>query len=608
MQLSRLAPLVIAGLVIGLVLDAGRPKGLRDSPSSDRTTPPTTEEAIALHTQPRTDTLVAFVSAAPHPPGIGERASAWRLQQRAQSFHCGSTRIDCWGDWLGPNASSLPFPLPPRLDDEMERLLLPPTGGAVRPALGRGVLLTQRAHYDEGAGASARLAVPCESIPTPAMLAPSGRQQQKAGARPHVLVVGHSHSRYIASIWCMMMRGGGDCHLLDQHERNVTRFVPHAALSARTCLLPASVTFLQANFDLRNKLWMLLHPANPDTKDVSAANVNSRYANSTTDFPPFGSTGHWPPVSFSADEVALFDGAFSTLVQTSEAPSRGDIDDDFQIPEESSLEHELVKRLLTRAGPADVLVVSRGSWDLLFLDQDPVVATQQLAAGIRLLASAFPGADIVVHMPHLHVWNPPGVPTTGGKPHGGGRSVGRKGGGHSAASAELRSGWRKRCFAAERQQLYRDVNLCAAFRASLSRPQVPPVRLFDFFDATATPFARQYVDGLGHHYLDVILEEMALQMLAGITQATDSTSGPASKASVWRVVTAAEGTPACHRVAAAARHYRRHGAVEQCSCMLLRRGNSTRVPQAARDGCWAGGSSSFCCRLGRSVPIASRRT
>jgi hypothetical protein len=304
-----------------------------------------------------------------------------------------------------------------------------------------------------------------------------------------LLFLGHSHTRYIASMLCMMLNSSA-CDPLRDQFRNITAI--H-----------------------RSSL----------------------------------------PFSHRADHRA--DGSILTFAQSNYGFQRR--------------VRELQGVASDRKGGFTHIVLSRGSWDLLFFDRSPSEITDDLYSSLIAAVQAWPSATFILHLPHFCHYVLP------------------KDKRRSKPSVVLRAQWRRRCFSPERIRMIRSVNICAAYRAQRSyalqriRPGFEFLK-FDTFKETRNGFAKRYVDELGHHYQDLVLESLTMKFLR-LFLCPSQTQGDADQASL--AVTEVEGFESCALVE---RFTTAYVPDLECSC---------HHPLRA--------SPAICKKYGRSIPDSSRR-
>ena len=146
------------------------------------------------------------------------------------------------------------------------------------------------------------------------------------------------------------------------------------------------------------------------------------------------------------------------------------------------------------------IVVSRGEWDMLYNDQDPRLVALEMSQGLVELVRRFPNATVISQLPQYHYKRIP--PRTARHP-----------------SHYHRAVWRSTCFAEKRVLRSRDITLCAVLAArqqihAESTSSSTPFRFFDVWTDSFTDAASHFVDALGHHYQDVVLESFVMKLLS----------------------------------------------------------------------------------------------
>jgi hypothetical protein len=354
-----------------------------------------------------------------------------------------------------------------------------------RPAVWKQSMMRTHSIVDAPPHAATADACPLLVSPTQCVL------QGPIRGEPHVslLFIGHSHTRFLASMVCMMLNATS-CQQLDDQFRNIA-IVREADLERSPGVVgsrPSSrfvrIAFVQANYHFGNKVRMM-------------------------------------QADFTAAELASFTH----------------------------------------------VIYSRGSWDLLFYDRPPNEIADDLRSSLVHLSSVLsPTVRRVLHL-HHHVHYKPD----------GGSSAKKKGPNHAA----IRAAWRRTCFAPSRVEQIRDATLCGSWDSD-NTSAGPPVSVYDTFAETKTSIGFQFVDILGHHYQDVMLEFLAMKFLR------EHVCPPARSPLPPRLLLTADvASKACKRTLAATKAFR---IVTECAC---------HHPTERRD--------QICKRFGRSVPDVARR-
>ena len=346
--------------------------------------------------------------------------------------------------------------------------------------------------------------------------------ERKSGdSRPlSILAIGHSHSRFIVAMLCMMLLSSDCANLEDQFR--VISFVTNQSSSPSLPPQPPVLTFVQANYVFGHKIERLKR--------------------------------EWYSNHSSAGNIS------------------------------NAITH---------------VFVSKGSWDLLFYDRDPLEIVTELEDGLLELLETFPNAHFIQYMPHwVHIKSvikPSKKMLT--NPH----TVNNK-----LVHNYNRMVWRKRCFSERRLSMMRDVNMCSAYRATMtwwqqshgglglsknasrsgSASLESPIFLFDIWRETRTQFGLEYVDILGHHYQDLFLESVSAKLLAshvcpGSNTQLDSIACP-------RRLCLADGAAACSRLEAIGGD--KYVVDQECACHNI-----------------AKRSQQICKKYGRGVPDLSSR-
>lgn len=320
--------------------------------------------------------------------------------------------------------------------------------------------------------------------------------QQPHGAPPvSVLFIGHSHTRFLASMICMMLNASS-CEQLDDQFRNIS-IVRQADLFNRG--QPADAGMQQ-----------------PHTSAVGEGFVRLAFVQANYHF---------------GNKVALTQQAFTAT-------------------ELAAFTH---------------VVVSRGSWDLLFYDRPPVEIAVELRSSLRLLLGILsPRVHLILHQHHFV--HPKSVV--------GGNSK-KRGPSHAA----LRAAWRRLCFSTHRVERIRDATLCGAWNVSSSPSS--SIAIYDTYPDTRTALGYRFVDVLGHHYQDVMLEHLTMKFLRDHVCSRTQDRG--------LMLTETVALDACKRTDAASGDGVFH-TIPDCAC---------HHPTERRDH--------ICKRFGRSVPDVSRR-
>ena len=184
--------------------------------------------------------------------------------------------------------------------------------------------------------------------PTHSASPPTHQQQRR-----RLLVIGHSHTRYMLAMLCMMLNLT-KCNGFSDHQRNLTTVGDD--VDSEMMMNNNMLTFLQANYDWRNKLYHLL-------------------------------------ISESSSPRPRLFSSFSRVGDTSIHTLRQAVRFVHEAASPSSISSSSPSSVFLRSERAAFLrmnvtniVLSRGSWDLLFLDANPAIVAAQIAAGVELIA------------------------------------------------------------------------------------------------------------------------------------------------------------------------------------------------------------------------------
>lgn len=145
-----------------------------------------------------------------------------------------------------------------------------------------------------------------------------------------------------------------------------------------------------------------------------------------------------------------------------------------------------------------LVVYQRGPWDLVFMDTPMYVFVEEMAAGIVALHDALhPETILVVYLTHYT------QPLRGAA---------------SPTARDWRHNLRNVCLHRDRVLRLRNATVCAIKHAVSKRPALlERLGLFDVWaEAESLPLQekwQRFVDWGGHHYLDVVLEAMAMKFL-----------------------------------------------------------------------------------------------
>lgn len=155
-------------------------------------------------------------------------------------------------------------------------------------------------------------------------------------------------------------------------------------------------------------------------------------------------------------------------------------------------------------------IVSRGEWDMLYFNPNPVAMTKQITRALKVISQSFPNARLIFQLPQKHYQIP---------------SVRRA---HSSHDKKVNreSAWRNQCSSDERILILRHSCICASWRHHRHQQQNRESKnilknnsnnknliLFDSDELTRSDFGKTFVDVTGHHYIDEALEVMASEML-----------------------------------------------------------------------------------------------
>ena len=284
----------------------------------------------------------------------------------------------------------------------------------------------------------------------------TNKKKNKISSAARILFIGHSHTRYMASLYCMMLRSKG-CALYAKHLRNITTTL-EAELYSTTTIIPttnsehlpddsttlidssqlqekkvAAIVFVQANYDARFKVQML-----------------RQYLQQKLSYSP-----------------------------------------------------EDVKHAFTQ------IVVSRGSWDTLFFDNRMSVVAAEFEEGLVSLREQHPTAKIVVHLPHYCHAKIPSVKSL--RPSSQGRVTRAKWRAACFTPARItRMRLANLCgiqqFLQRQQQGVKD-------KFHVIQQEHYGIEVFDTWQETQHAVAFSFTDGLGHHYVDAALEGLTMKLL-----------------------------------------------------------------------------------------------
>ena len=156
-------------------------------------------------------------------------------------------------------------------------------------------------------------------------------------------------------------------------------------------------------------------------------------------------------------------------------------------------------------------VMSRGEWDMLYLNPNPVSMMKQITRAIKVISKSFPQAKIIFQLPQKHY----PVAAAASKRRGDKKSL-------------RNAVWRNTCSSDERIAVVRHACVCAAWKnhikntinknddqkimSSSSSSSSSSLILFDTDELTRSEFGKTFVDSTGHHYIDEALEVMAMEI------------------------------------------------------------------------------------------------
>ena len=341
-----------------------------------------------------------------------------------------------------------------------------------------------------------------------------------------ILFIGHSHSRYLGAMLCMMINHT-DCALFKLHRRNATFILRRNERGEdqdrKQDINPIAVAWIQANFQWSK----LLRRYFPDGRDVVALPtqpllVKQQNAQSVVD----------ADVDREQDEA---EAAVGLEFTSANLPSP----------------MEFATAQFTH------IVASRGSWDMLFWDYDPAELVQEIVSEMQSVHRRFPSATVILHMPHqYHCHVPRKKPTS-----------------KSKMGSYTRQLWRAKCFQSKRVAVNRDTNLCAFYRLiqnttadQSTQWRSTPFRMFDVYESSTLPYAVRFVDGLGHHYFDTVLEAMTMKLLHNHVCAGVKSNVTTSRKDLTAERLEILGSSACKRVEEASAVFKKEGPLELCSC------------------------------------------
>eukprot|EP00744_Colponema_vietnamica_P023336 GILI01033735.1.p1 GENE.GILI01033735.1~~GILI01033735.1.p1 ORF type:complete len:344 (-),score=39.45 GILI01033735.1:42-1010(-) len=142
------------------------------------------------------------------------------------------------------------------------------------------------------------------------------------------------------------------------------------------------------------------------------------------------------------------------------------------------------------------ILISKGAWEVLLYDRPANATANELVKSLRAFHNMFPKAKMILHMLHGYIPDPP-------------IHFGKK-----SKSAKARDAWRTMCFSKQRIEGVRVATLCGLQRFLEETKASPPaIEVFDTVAETLDPFARRYVDALGHHFTDGALEGLVQKLL-----------------------------------------------------------------------------------------------
>ena len=309
----------------------------------------------------------------------------------------------------------------------------------------------------------------------------------RCAAETSVLFIGHSHTRFLASLHCMMVRGAA-CHRYDQHSNDYVLVTADEGAEALTAPTSGS----------GGKEGAAPSPLTPSSSQQRP--IRSLYVQANLE------------VSHRLKYVreAIEDFVAKTRTDGEEGGGEQQQRQQQLSPAKTATRARLVAALgdnKTFASLFTHIVVSKGAWEAGNYDRRPNATALEMEASLTALRAAFPSARIIVHMLHGYVPNKDIAHVK-----------------RPSKTRKLRQWHRNVCFARERLEKIRLAMLCGAerfaaaevARASTLEGQASAavgVEIFDTMAETLDPAAAGYADGLGHHFTDLALEGIIQKLL-----------------------------------------------------------------------------------------------